>query len=43
MGCELEGDDSAFVRLAQSYRFQGDDRPAICAYNAEVCGDVVQV
>ena len=35
-GHELDGDSSAFMSLAESYRFHGEDKPAICAHNAEV-------
>lgn len=33
---ELAGDTETIARLAQSYRFDGDDRSAICAQNADV-------
>lgn len=35
-GHELAGDAEVLVRLAQSYKFEGDDRTSICAHNADV-------
>ncbi|KIP08502.1 hypothetical protein PHLGIDRAFT_34968, partial [Phlebiopsis gigantea 11061_1 CR5-6] len=38
-GYELGGDTETIARLAQSYRFDGSDRPAICAQNADAALD----
>lgn len=34
---ELVEDVEIFVKLAQGYRFEGEDRTSLCAYNAAVC------
>ena len=35
-GIDLVEDIEVFVKLAEGYVFEGNDRPSICAHNAEV-------
>ena len=39
---ELGGDIEVFVKLAQGYKFDSNDRASLCAHNARVCPFPIQ-